>query len=82
MAIESTEEMINKERIRQLEEAVLDLSATIQHLTQGIQDMQKVIVRVATNQQQLAERVSLWPFVQVEKKSRKKPGRDIDTDDI
>jgi uncharacterized protein YoxC len=82
MPIESTEDMISKERVRQLEEAVLDLSASIQHLTQGIQEMQKVIIRIATNQQQLAERVATWPFIQVERKSRRRPGGSIDKDDI
>jgi len=82
MGIESTEQMIDRERLRQLEDAVLDLSASIQHLTQGINEMQKVIVRIATHQQHLAERVATWPYIKVESKRGKKPPPDIDNLDI
>lgn len=75
---EQVEDDIRTERIRQLEESVLDLSASVQHLTRSIQEMQTVIVRIATNQQQLAERVSTWPFVKVDAKKKRSPPKDSD----
>lgn len=82
MAASELEEQILRERIAELEEAVLDLSASIQNLSRGMTEMQKVIVRIATNQQQIAERVATWPFVKVESRKRKKPGGSIDNNDI
>lgn len=67
------QEQISLERIRQLEEAVLTLSADIQNISQAVRDCQNMIVKIATNQQQLAERVSMWPYVKVESKRRPKP---------
>jgi hypothetical protein len=32
-----------------------------------------MIVKIATNQQQLAERVSMWPYVRVETKRSRRP---------
>ena len=58
----STEEEILKERVRQLEDAVLVLWA----------DMQKVIVKMATNQQQMAERVSMWPYIKIDPNQKRK----------
>lgn len=68
---------ISLERIRQLEEAVLALSADIQNLNISLKEMQRVIIKMATNQAQLAERVSMWPYVKIEgKKRRSKPPED------
>lgn len=73
MALNEIEEQISLERIRQLEEAVLTLSADIQNISQAVRDCQNMIVKIATNQQQLAERVSMWPYVRVETKRSRRP---------
>jgi D-aminopeptidase len=73
MAIEDN---ITKERVRQLEEAVLALSADIQSVANSLREAQSIIVQIATNQQQLAERVKSWPFVKVDIKRKKPPGVD------
>jgi len=73
MALNEIEEQISLERIRQLEEAVLTLSADIQNISQAVRDCQNMIVKIATNQQQLAERVSMWPYVRVETKRKPRP---------
>jgi len=73
VAMNEIQEQISLERIRQLEEAVLTLSADIQNISQAIRDCQSMIVKIATNQQQLAERVSMWPYVKVETKRSRKP---------
>ena len=78
MAASELEDGIVKERINQLEDAVLDLSAEIQHQRQQIKDMQNMIIKIATNQQHLAERVSTWPFIKVETKRRRPPPKSID----
>lgn len=65
---------IVKERVTQIEDAVLNLSAEIQHLQMQVKDIQSMIIKIATNQQQLAERVSMWPFVKVDtSKKRQQP---------
>jgi hypothetical protein len=73
VALNEIEEQISLERIRQLEEAVLTLSADIQNISQAVRDCQNMIVKIATNQQQLAERVSMWPYVRVETKRSRRP---------
>lgn len=73
MALNEIEEQISLERIRQLEEAVMVLSSDIQHISQAVRDCQGMIVKIATNQQQMAERVSMWPYVKVESKQKPKP---------
>ena len=73
MALNEIEEQISLERIRQLEEAIMVLSADIQHISQAVRDCQGMIVKIATNQQQMAERVSMWPYVRVETKRKPKP---------
>jgi len=79
MAASELEDGIVKERITQLEDAVLDLSAEIQHQRQLMRDMQQMIIKIATNQQQLAERVSTWPFIKVDSvKQRRPPPKPID----
>jgi hypothetical protein len=35
-----------------------------------MKDMQRFIVKMATNQSQLAERVSMWPYVKLENKPK------------
>lgn len=71
-----------KERTEQLEEAVLSLCADIQKMNREFVDYKKILVRIATNQQQLAERVATWPYVKVETRNRRKPDPDksIDSD--
>jgi hypothetical protein len=78
MAASELEEGIVKERIIQLEDAVLDLSAEIQHQRQLIRDMQQMIIKIATNQQQVAERVATWPFIKVDSGKRRPPPKPID----
>ena len=68
----STEEEILKERVRQLEDAVLVLWADMQKMAIGVTDMQKVIVKMATNQQQMAERVSMWPYIKIDPNQKRK----------
>lgn len=60
-----------RERVSQLEEAILSLSADIQNQNIAFKDMQKIIIRIATNQQQLAERVKMWPYVKINHRPRK-----------
>lgn len=57
------------ERIRQLEENIYELSTELANATKLIAEMQRVIVRVATSQQQVVERVKMWPFVRTDKNS-------------
>jgi predicted nucleic acid-binding Zn-ribbon protein len=79
MAASELEDGIVKERITQLEDAVLDLSAEIQHQRQLMRDMQQMIIKIATNQQQLAERVATWPFIKIDSaKQRRPPPKPID----
>jgi predicted nucleic acid-binding Zn-ribbon protein len=73
MASSELETGILKERLAELEDAVLNLSADIQHMQLQIRDMQQMIIKIATNQQHLAERVSTWPFIKVDKKRRPPP---------
>jgi predicted nucleic acid-binding Zn-ribbon protein len=73
MASSELETGILKERLNELEDAVLDLSASIQHMQLQIKDLQQMIIKIATNQQHLAERVSTWPFIKVDKKRRSPP---------
>lgn len=57
------------ERIRQLEENIYELSTELANATKLIAEMQRVIVRVATSQQQVVERVKMWPYVRADKNS-------------
>lgn len=70
-----------RERVSHLEEAVLSLSADIQNLNISNKEIQRILVRIATNQQQLAERVKMWPYVRIdsdnEKSRRKKSSDDV-----
>lgn len=56
-----------KERIRQLEDVVMNLTADIQDITGTLQEAQQIIVKLVTSQQQVIERVSSWPYVKVPK---------------
>jgi hypothetical protein len=77
---EQVEDDIRDERVRQLESAVLTLSADIQNISQAVRDVQGMIVKIATNQQQLAERVSMWPYIKLDtKKKRSPPDKGIDS---
>lgn len=70
-----------RERVTQLEEAVLTLSADIQQASLINRDMQKVMVRIATNQQQLAERIKMWPYIKIDPhmpNQRRKPREEDD----
>jgi predicted nucleic acid-binding Zn-ribbon protein len=72
------ENNIVKERVTQIEDAVLNLSAEIQHLQMQIKDIQSMIIKIATNQQQLAERVSMWPFIKVDTSKKRRPPKNED----
>jgi predicted nucleic acid-binding Zn-ribbon protein len=72
------ENNIVKERVTQIEDAVLNLSAEIQHLQMQIKDIQSMIIKIATNQQQLAERVSMWPFIKVDTSKKRRPPKTED----
>ena len=69
----SVEEQILLERVRQLEEATLVLSNDVRNIAASMREMQDIIVKVATNQQQMAHRVADWPYVKVEVKNKKPP---------
>lgn len=73
-SMNDTEIEILKERLKQLEEAVLSLSADIQSINIGMKDMQTIIIKIATNQNQLAERVSMWPYIKVPTRKTKHKG--------
>jgi hypothetical protein len=70
--VDEVREEIIAERVRQLEDAVLSLSADIQNLSNAMREMQRFIVKMATNQSQMAERVQMWPYVKVETKAKKR----------
>jgi hypothetical protein len=70
--IDEVRDEIIAERVRQIEEAVLSLSADIQNLSNAMREMQRVIVKMATNQNQMAERITTWPYVKVEPKPKKR----------
>lgn len=72
------ENNIVKERVTQIEDAVLNLSAEIQHMQMQIKDIQSMIIKIATNQQQLAERVSMWPFIKVDTGKKRRPPKNED----
>ena len=74
----SVEEQILLERVRQLEEAVLTLSGDLHKISVGIREMQDIIVKVATNQQQMANRIADWPYIKVDVSKKKKSPPDLD----
>ena len=76
MPYSELEDNIIKERIVQLEDAVLNLSADVQNMHLQIKDIQQMIIKIATNQQQLAERVSMWPFIKVDTSKKRPPKRE------
>jgi predicted nucleic acid-binding Zn-ribbon protein len=78
MAASELEDGIIKQRITELEDAVLNLSADVQHLNMRIKDIQNMIIKIATNQQQLAERVAMWPFVKVDTGKKRRPPKSGD----
>jgi predicted RNase H-like nuclease (RuvC/YqgF family) len=65
--LDKIEEDVQNERIQQLEEIVLSLQAETQNLTAVLRDAQRIIVKLATSQQQLIERVSHWPYIKVDR---------------
>lgn len=54
-------------RVRELEETVLDLHTTVKHLNQVLKEAQSIIVKIATSQQQVVDRVKTWPYVVIDK---------------
>mgnify|MGYP003333384615 FL=1 len=72
------EDNIIQERVTQLEDAVLNLSADLQHVHMRIKEIQNMIIKIATNQQQLAERVSMWPYIKVEAAKKRRPPKSGD----
>lgn len=56
-----------EKRVRELEETVLDLHTAVKHLNQVLKEAQQVIVKIATSQQQVVDRVKLWPYVAIDK---------------
>jgi uncharacterized coiled-coil protein SlyX len=65
MAMDKIDFDILNERMQQLEEHVADQQAVIQNLSDVVRDAQRVIVKIATSQQQIVERVGRWPYVKV-----------------
>jgi predicted RNase H-like nuclease (RuvC/YqgF family) len=66
-SLDKIEDDVQNERIQQLEEVVIGLQAEIQNLTVVMRDAQRIIVKLATSQQQLMERVSHWPYIKVDR---------------
>jgi uncharacterized coiled-coil protein SlyX len=64
-SLDKIEEDVQNERIQQLEETAIHLQAEIQQLSQVMREAQRIIVKIATSQQQLIERVSHWPYVKI-----------------
>lgn len=54
-------------RVRELEEAVTDLHTAVKHLNQVLKEAQGIIVKIATSQQQVVDRVKTWPYVVIDK---------------
>lgn len=70
-------DQIHLERIRQLEEAVMTLSEDIQSLGRSVRELQKIVSKLAVNQNHITERVASWPYVKVPEKKRR-PDTDAD----
>ena len=70
--VDEVRDEIIAERVRQLEDAVLSLSADIQNISDATREMQRFIVKMATNQSQMAERISTWPYIKVDPKPKKR----------
>ena len=66
-SLDKIEDDVQNERIQQLEEVVIGLQAETQNLTAVLRDAQRIIVKLATSQQQLIERVSHWPYIKVDR---------------
>jgi uncharacterized coiled-coil protein SlyX len=73
-SMDQIDEDVQNERIQQLEEHVASLTRDIQNLSAAMRDAQRVIVKIATSQQQIVERVSHWPYVKLNEGG---PGIDI-----
>lgn len=69
---EKIDREVQTERIRQLEDQVEHLYASIRQIEEVLKDAQKVIVKIATSQQQIIERVSMWPYVAIDKNDSNK----------
>ena len=79
--VDEVREEIIAERVRQLEDAVLSLSADIQNISDATREMQRFIVKMATNQSQMAERIATWPYIKVESKPKKRTKGDDSIDE-
>ena len=66
-SLDKIEDDVQNERIQQLEETVAGLQAENQNITAVLRDAQRIIVKIATSQQQLLERVSHWPYIKVDR---------------
>lgn len=69
---EKIDREVQAERIRQLEDQVEHLYAMVHQIEEVLKDAQKVIVKIATSQQQIVERVSMWPYVPIDKNDSNK----------
>ena len=60
-----------KSRIVDLEKQVVLLQDTVYTMTEQLKDTQRYLIKLAHNQSEVAKHVSSWPFVAVEKGTRK-----------
>lgn len=65
MTPEQLDAKIQTERIQQLEEKMIELMSEIQELQLFQKEAQRIIVKIATSQQQVVERISHWPYVKI-----------------
>lgn len=61
----STEELLD--RIDQLESTLSIMHHNMTMLNDSLKDTQKYLVGVATNQNMIAKRIALWPYIPVAK---------------
>jgi hypothetical protein len=55
-----------------LEKEVIDIHERYLTVAETLREMQRYMVKMAQNQAQIAQQISLWPYIVVEKKSTPK----------
>ena len=58
---------ISTQKIKNLEKEVADIQNVIYQLSESLKETQRYLVKLAHNQSELTKRVSMWPYIVVEK---------------
>ena len=61
------EKEITDTRIQDLEQAVIKLNEQVRQISHVLKDAQSIIIKIATSQQQVMDRVKTWPYVVIDK---------------